>query len=708
MSQHIHFIGICGTGMAALAGMLKQRGYRLTGSDLNVYPPMSTFLEQQQIPVYQGFDPAHLQPPPDIVIVGNAISRGNPEVEYMLNEDLRYFSLPEALKEFFIRGKHSCVVAGTHGKTTMSSLLAWALESAGMDPSFFIGGIPENFGQGFKLGNGRHIVLEGDEYDSAFFDKGSKFFHYLPNLVILNNVEYDHADIFKNLEEIKIAFRRLINIIPGNGFLIACSDDPAVREMLPRAFCRVVTFGVGAEADWRPAEIHAQPEGNEFFIEHSGEKVGPLFVPLAGEHNVKNAMAVFAAATYLGLPAEKIREAFAAFRGVRRRLQTIYDQNEVLLLDDFAHHPTEVRETLRGVRQRYPDRRLWAVFEPRTASTKRKVFEQDYIRAFDAADGVVFAPMHRPDKVPEAERLSLEAVVEGVRRRRKSADIVPIGEEMANFIIQHLARGDVVVFMSNGDFAGMPSLLAEKLNAGAVIKETQFTRGRTMTEEKVENGSPQQPADDYDYSDQPTSEPAAETSRPSPRHGDRRPEKRHHDRDRRYGKGRAEGRGRHDRRPGRYRPKAEGGFERAEDDGRTKELIQEIEQKLADAIQPLQLENLNSFERKQIHQYIERNKPEFETKTYRGEGEAHVLWVFPVANLKKFAQEKANEALATDSEVAFPPMSSYERFIVHDALKEVEGVEAVSVGEGAERHIEIQPKKFGRGLKKIMKKIKLM
>jgi UDP-N-acetylmuramate: L-alanyl-gamma-D-glutamyl-meso-diaminopimelate ligase len=691
--------------MAALAGMLKQRGYRLTGSDLNVYPPMSTFLDQLQIPVYQGFDPAHLQPPPEFVIVGNAISRGNPEVEYMLNEGLRYFSLPEALKEFFIRGKYSCVVAGTHGKTTTSSLLAWTLESAGMDPSFFIGGIPENFGQGFKLGSGRHFVLEGDEYDSAFFDKGSKFFHYLPNLVILNNIEYDHADIFKNIEEIKTAFRRLINIIPGNGCLIACTDDAAVREMLPCApLCGVVTFGVGAEAEWRPVEIHAQPAGNEFFIAHRGERIGPLFVPLAGEHNVKNATAVFAAATHLGVPAEKIREAVAAFRGVRRRLQIIYDQNSVLVLDDFAHHPTEVRETLRGVRQRYPDRRLWAVFEPRTASTKRKAFEQDYIRAFDMADSVVFAPMHRPDKVPEAERLSLEAVVEGVRRRRKSADVVPIGEEMANFIIQHLARGDVVVFMSNGDFAGMPSLLAEKLSAGAVIKETQLTRGRTMTEERVENGS--QPADDY--SNLPAGEPATETPRPAPQHGDRRPEGRHHDRDRRYGKGRSEGRGRYDRRPGRYRPRAEGGFERAEDDGRIKAMIQEIEQKLADTIQPVQLENLNSFERKQIHQYIERNKPEFETKTYRGEGDEHVLWIFPVANLKKFAQEKANEALATDSEVAFPPMSSYERFIVHNALKEVEGIEALSVGEGADRHIEIQPKKFGRGLKKIMKKIKLM
>lgn len=463
MSQHIHLIGICGTGMAALAGMLKQRGHRVTGSDLNVYPPMSTFLEQQQIPVYQGFDASHLQPHPDGVIVGNAMSRGNPEVEYLLNAGLRYYSLPEALKEFFIRGKYSCVVAGTHGKTTTSSLLAWTLESAGADPSFFIGGLPENFGQGFKLGNGRHFVLEGDEYDTAFFDKGSKFLHYLPNLVILNNIEYDHADIFKNFEEVKTAFRRLINIIPGNGFLIARSDDPTIREMLPRAFSKVVTFGFGAEAEWRPTGIAVQPEGSAFSIAHGREQFGPLFIPLAGEHNVANATAVFAAAMLLGIAPEKISAAWRTFRGVRRRLQVKYNENDLLVLDDFAHHPTEVRETLRGVKQRHPQRRLWAVFEPRTASTKRKIFEPEYIRAFEAADRVVLAPMHRPDKVPEAERLSLENVVAGVRRLGKPADIIPTGDEMANFIIQQIKRDDIILFMSNGDFSGMPALFVEKL-----------------------------------------------------------------------------------------------------------------------------------------------------------------------------------------------------------------------------------------------------
>ncbi|MDZ7305263.1 MAG: UDP-N-acetylmuramate:L-alanyl-gamma-D-glutamyl-meso-diaminopimelate ligase [candidate division KSB1 bacterium] len=704
MSQHIHFIGICGTGMAALAGMLKQRGHRITGSDLNVYPPMSTFLEEQQIPVHQGYDPAHLQPPPDWVIIGNAISRGNPEAEYVLNTGVRYYSLPEALKEFFIHGKYSCVVAGTHGKTTTSSLLAWTLETAGMDPSFFIGGIPENFGQGFKLGSGRHFVIEGDEYDSAFFDKGSKFFHYLPNLVILNNIEYDHADIFKNFEEVKTAFRRLINIIPGNGYLIACSDDPTVRELLPRAFCKVVTFGFTAGAEWRPAEIHVHPEGNEFVIEHAGEKFGPLFIPLAGNHNVKNATAVFAAAACLGVSAEKISEALRTFQGVRRRLQLKYAQNEVLVFDDFAHHPSEVRETLRAVRQRYPDHRLWAVFEPRTASTKRKVFEQDYIRAFDEADHVVFAPMHRPDKVPEAERLSLEKVVEGLRRRDKLVEIVPPGEEMANFIIQDLAKGDIILFMSNGDFAGTPSLLVEKLNSGVVIKERQSTRGRTMTEEREQIGT-----EPHGISTE-VKEAQLSTEMPPREHRPRgkRPEGKRFDRDKRLGRGRPPRRGRHEKRPARYRPAGEGRFERSEDDTRINELIQDTEKKLAGSIQPVQLPDLSAYERKQIHRYFELRQPEFETKTYRGEGEAHVLWVFPVANLKKFAEEKAREALETDTEVTLPAMSSYERFIVHNVFKEMDNIETFSVGEGAERHIVIKPKKFGRGLKKIMKKIKLM
>jgi UDP-N-acetylmuramate: L-alanyl-gamma-D-glutamyl-meso-diaminopimelate ligase len=467
--QHIHLIAICGTGMASLAGMLKARGHRVTGSDLNVYPPMSTFLVEQNIEVYQGFDASHLQPHPDLVIVGNAMSRGNPEVEYTLNHRLPYKSLPEALKEFFIRDKYSCVVAGTHGKTTTSSLLSWTLASAGRDPSFFIGGVPENFGRGFGLGNGPHMVLEGDEYDSAFFDKGPKFLHYLPSLVILNNVEFDHADIYRSFEDVKIAFRRLINIIPQNGHLIACADDNTVAEMLPRAFCSVETFGLSVGSAWQPENLVQRENGCEFFLAHKQERFGPFFLPLFGEHNVKNATAVFVAAIILGLQPAEIDAAFRAFKGVCRRMQVRHDADGVLVLDDFAHHPTEVRETLRAAKARYPNRRLWAVFEPRTATTKRKVFQNEYLTAFAAADRVVFSPMHRPDKVPADELMSLEEVRDGIAESSIPVDIVPAGEEMADFIFRQLQKGDVVLFMSNGDFSGMPARLIEKLKKNQTI-----------------------------------------------------------------------------------------------------------------------------------------------------------------------------------------------------------------------------------------------
>ncbi|NUO82347.1 UDP-N-acetylmuramate:L-alanyl-gamma-D-glutamyl-meso-diaminopimelate ligase [candidate division KSB1 bacterium] len=466
MSKRIHLIAICGTGMAALAGMLKQRGYEITGSDTNVYPPMSTFLESMGIPVYNGFDAAHLEPAPDLVIIGNAMSRGNPEVEYVLNEQIPYASLPETLKNHFIRGKYSCVVAGTHGKTTTSSLLAWTLQSAGWEPSFFIGGIPENFGQGFQLGNGRHFVLEGDEYDSAFFDKGPKFLHYLPSLVILNNIEYDHADIYRSFEDVQISFRRLINLIPAKGFLIACSDDPAMRNMLKAAFCNVITFGVGEEAQWRVEEIRVVEGGTEFVVMRGQERLGPFLAPLEGMHNAKNATAVLAASEALGIPRERAVAALRTFKNVRRRMQLLFEQNGVRIFDDFAHHPTEIRETINSVRLRFPERRLWAVFEPRSATAKRKVFEQEYLHAFRGADNVVFAPVHRPDKVPEAERLSLSAVVDGLRSQGKSVEILPTGEQMTNHILSQLRKGDVVLFMSNGDFGGTPALLIQKLKTG--------------------------------------------------------------------------------------------------------------------------------------------------------------------------------------------------------------------------------------------------
>jgi UDP-N-acetylmuramate: L-alanyl-gamma-D-glutamyl-meso-diaminopimelate ligase len=461
--RHIHFVAICGTGMGSLAGMLKSLGYRVTGSDEHIYPPMSTFLESIGIPVLEGFAASHLDPAPDLVVIGNAVSRGNPEAEEVLNRKLRYMSLPEVLKEFFIRGKYSCVVAGTHGKTTTSSMLAWVLESAGRDPGFFVGGLPENFGRGYQLGSGPHFVLEGDEYDSAFFDKGPKFLHYLPDLVILNNVEFDHADIYRNFEEVRTAFRRLINIIPGNGHLVACADDAVVLELSNHAFSHVHTFGLSSQAEWRACDVEFGPAGTRFRIEYEGRVVAEIATALSGFHNVRNALGCFVAAHQLGLSPEEIAGALQTFRGVRKRLQFRGEFDGVLVFDDFAHHPTEVRETLAAVRQRFPDRRIWAVFEPRTATSKRKIFEEEYARAFSDADRVVIAPLYRPDKVPESERLSLERVIDRLRRAGFEAETCAIGEPMLSLLEESVEEGDVLLFMSNGDFGGVPDRLVERL-----------------------------------------------------------------------------------------------------------------------------------------------------------------------------------------------------------------------------------------------------
>ncbi len=456
--RNIYLIAVCGTGMASLAAMLKHRGYHVSGSDENVYPPMSTFLEEQGIPVHQGFDASHLQPHPDLVIIGNAMSRGNPEVEYVLDAHLPYMSLPDALREFFIRGHYSCVVTGTHGKTTTTALLAWVLEQAGRNPSFFVGGLPENFGRGFQLGAGPHFVIEGDEYDSAFFDKTAKFLHYLPDLLIINNVEFDHADIYRDLEQIKTAFRRLIRIVPSGGHLIVNADDPVVQELVEPCYSHLHTFGSSPQAEWRVESVRTDGEGQRFLLRYDG-KTTEYFLPLWGEHNALNAAAVAAAAHYLGLTAGEIAAGFRTFRGVRRRLTRIGEVDGILILDDFAHHATAVRKTLEAVRRQYPERRLWAVFEPRTASAKRKIFETQFYTAFDAADRVVLAPLHRPEKVPAAERLSVERVAEEVSRRGIPAVVKESGEPMLQYLAAEARSGDIFVFMSNGDFQNMPDRL---------------------------------------------------------------------------------------------------------------------------------------------------------------------------------------------------------------------------------------------------------
>lgn len=463
-TEKIYLIGICGTGMAALAAMLKSRGHTVSGSDANSYPPMSTFLQEQGIPVFEGYDPANLQSfQPDRVIIGNSLSRGNAEVEFVLNRRLEYLSMPEALSQFFIRGKYSCVVSGTHGKTTTSSLLTWILEVANYRPNFFIGGIPENFGRGYQLASGEHFIVEGDEYDSAFFDKGAKFLHYRPDLLIINNIEYDHADIYANLQEIQTAFQRLVAIVPGNGYIIANGDDENARRVLEKSFSNVHLFGFGENLPWRAVDLQMTASGNAFSLLHENRVVCRLTTPLVGSHNVLNTTAAFIAATLLGVPQARIVEAIQTFRGVRRRMTLVGEIGGVLVFDDFAHHATAVRETLRGMRQRYPGRRLWAIFEPRTASAKRKVFEHSYYHAFDDADQVLFAPLHRPDKVPAAERISLENIVAQLRTKQIPARATQKTEDILSILRQEVKTDDILVFMSNGDFDGLPGRVVRAL-----------------------------------------------------------------------------------------------------------------------------------------------------------------------------------------------------------------------------------------------------
>ncbi len=452
----IYLIAICGTGMAALAGMLKSRGYNVRGSDQHVYPPMSNILAEMGITVHDGFSEEHLNPPPDLVVIGNCMSRGNPEVEVVLEEKLNYISLPLALKDFFIRGHYSCVIAGTHGKTSCSSLLSWILENAGKDPSFFIGGIPENFGQGFKLGSGDVFVLEGDEYDSAFFDKGAKFLHYLPDMVVLNNIEFDHADIFRNLEEIEIAFRRLLKLIPRNGYLISCWDDPVVRKMSRFAFSNVISFGLTEDADWHARNILSDEKTTQFDVYYKNEFIDKFSVPLFGLHMVRNCLGVIAASRLLDISTPDIKSGLLSFKNVRRRLQFNGEFNKIKIFDDFAHHPTEVKTTLNGLKARFPEQRLWAIFEPRTATSKRKIFEEKYTDAFESADRVILTPLYLPEKVPELERLSVENIAASLNKKNIPTWVLPANSEMLSFLNEQLKPNDVVLFMSNGDFNQIP------------------------------------------------------------------------------------------------------------------------------------------------------------------------------------------------------------------------------------------------------------
>ncbi len=460
--EHVHLIGIGGTGMAALAGLLHEGGCRVTGSDHRLYPPTSLLLERLGLEVREGFDPASLRPAPDLVVVGNAISRGNVEVEEMLDRSLPFTSMPRLLAERFIAGRHSVVVAGTHGKTTTASMLAWVLERAGRRPGFLIGGLPRNFERPYSPGAGSVFVVEGDEYDTAFFDKGPKFMHYRPDTAIVGAVEFDHADIYADLGQIRQAFARLVNLVPRRGLVIRNEDCEIAREVTGNAYCRVEGCGIDSGL-WRADSIDERDARNTFRVLRSGEPYGTVELALAGEHNVRNALAVVVAAHDLGLTMEEIAAGLASFEGVARRLEVRGEAGGVLVLDDFAHHPTAVVATLRAVRARYAGRRLWAVLEPRSWSLRRNVFQQRLAESFDDADRVIVAGVFRPEAIPAEQRLDPDALAAEVSRRGRPALHLASVDEILTHLVRETRAEDVVIVMSNGGFGGLHGRLLAAL-----------------------------------------------------------------------------------------------------------------------------------------------------------------------------------------------------------------------------------------------------
>ena len=462
---HIHLIAIAGVGMAALAAMLKERGYRVTGSDQSVYPPMSDFLAQAEIAVMQGYRAENLVPAPDLVIVGNAVSRTNPEAAALLESSIPYVSFPRALGQFFLEGKRSLVVAGTHGKTTSTAMLAWVLEKAGREPGLFVGGLARNFGRGYQLGAGEFFAIEGDEYDTAFFDKGPKFLHYRPQAVVLNAVEFDHADIYRDLDHIKSAFRRLFDIVPSAAPILVCSDFPAALEVAHESGKQFATFGFTPEADWQVVNAIDDGQRFAFSVVHRGKELGHFSTPLMGRMNVRNALGVTALCSNLGLTAAEIAPGLATFLGVERRQELIGEERGITIIDDFAHHPTAVTVTLEAARLRYPGRRLWAVFEPRSNTCRRRIFQKPLTTALALADHVVIGPVFTKPQDPLAaeDLFSPAELTADLQALGKDAHAGQGTDEMCDFLTERCQGGDVVLIMSNGAFGGLPRKLLARL-----------------------------------------------------------------------------------------------------------------------------------------------------------------------------------------------------------------------------------------------------
>jgi UDP-N-acetylmuramate: L-alanyl-gamma-D-glutamyl-meso-diaminopimelate ligase len=458
--RHFHFLGICGTAMGSVAAELRERGFSVTGSDENIYPPMSIFLEKKGIALKEGYRAENIPADVDVVVVGNAIKRGNPEVEAVLNRKLFYLSLPEVLKNYFLRGRHNLVVTGTHGKTTTTALLAWIMEKAGHKPGYLVGGLSKNLAQGARLNRSKYFVIEGDEYDSAFFDKRSKFIHYLPELLIVNNIEFDHADIFHDLEEVKLSFRRLLNVVPQNGMVLLNGDDRNCVEVAKDCLAQMIEVGFSENCAQRIRDVAYSSTGSRFKLGDDNFEIS-----LIGEFNVRNAAMAVSAARFYDVPKAKIDNALKSFSGIARRQEVRGEVRGVKVVDDFGHHPTAIAQTLQALRHRYPGHRLWAVFEPRSNTTRRAVFQQQLPDALQLADGVFIAQVAKLEQIPEKERLNPEAVVDAIANSGRPAFYEESADAIVDRIVPMLQPKDVVVVFSNGGFDNIHEKLLKALGS---------------------------------------------------------------------------------------------------------------------------------------------------------------------------------------------------------------------------------------------------
>ena len=461
--QRIHLIAVCGTGMAALAAALKDLGFDVSGSDRNVYPPMSTFLAEKGIPIHDGYRPENLAPPPDLVVVGNAVSRDNPEVQHMIAAGLRFCSMPQAVNHFLLADRKPIVITGTHGKTTTAALMSWMLHTAELDPGFFIGGILRDFGSNYRLGGGPFMVLEGDEYDTAFFDKGPKFLHYRPAIAVLTSIEFDHADIFRDLNHIRSAFDAFLRKIPSESLLLAYDEDPDVADLIAGRPFRIQTCGGHPGAIWRLSGAAVEPPWTTFEVARRGRPYAAFRTRMMGRHNLRNALSVIAAAHDIGVPLAAVQRALETFGGVRRRQEVRGVRRGVTVIDDFAHHPTAVRETIKAVKPFAGGGRLIAVFEPRTNTSMRAVFQDVYPDAFDAADLVCVRRPPLLKKIPEGQRFSSQQLVEDLKKRGKAADYFTDTDGIIAFLSKEAMAGDVILVMSNGGFDNIHARLLERL-----------------------------------------------------------------------------------------------------------------------------------------------------------------------------------------------------------------------------------------------------